>query len=68
MRLLIKGGRVLDPANSIDKVMDVLCEDGKIKAVADNIDEPADEVVDAAGKWVAPGLIDLHVHSREPGY
>ncbi len=68
MRLLIKGGRVLDPANGIDKVMDVLCEDGKIKAVADNIDESADEVVDAAGKWVAPGLIDLHVHLREPGY
>lgn len=68
MRLLIKGGRVLDPANGIDALMDVLTEDGKVKLVAENITETADEVIDAAGKWVAPGLIDLHVHLREPGF
>jgi dihydroorotase len=68
MKLLIKGGRVLDPANNIDAVMDVLTEDGKIKLVAENISEQADEVIDASGKWVAPGLIDLHVHLREPGF
>lgn len=68
MKLLIKGGRVIDPANNIDKVMDVLCENGKIKLVAENITEQADETIDASGKWVAPGLIDLHVHLREPGY
>lgn len=68
MRLLIKGGRVIDPANNLDKIADVLCEDGKIKLVAENITEQADETIDAQGKWVAPGLIDLHVHLREPGF
>jgi dihydroorotase len=68
MKLLIKGGRVLDPANGTDAVMDVLTEDGKIKLVAENITESADETINAEGKWVAPGLIDLHVHLREPGF
>lgn len=68
MRILIKGGRVIDPANGIDKVMDVLTEDSKIKLVAESINEPADEVINAEGMWVAPGLIDLHVHLREPGF
>jgi dihydroorotase len=46
----------------------VLTEDGKIKLVAENITESADETINAEGKWVAPGLIDLHVHLREPGF
>ena len=71
--LLIKNGRVIDPANKIDKVCDVLITDGRIAEVAPNIkDLPADKsnertTIDAAGKLVTPGLIDIHVHFREPG-
>ncbi len=68
MSILIKGGRVVDPKNKIDKVLDVLVKDGRIAKVAADIDEKADRVIDAGGKVVAPGLIDLHVHFREPGY
>ncbi|MBQ1941275.1 MAG: dihydroorotase [Anaerovibrio sp.] len=67
MKTLIKGGRVIDPANNIDAVMDVLAEDGKIAQVGENLSADGAEVVDAAGKIVTPGLIDMHVHLREPG-
>lgn len=65
--LLIKGGRVVDPANNLDKVADVLIVDGKISAVESGIDFSAAREYDAAGKLVTPGLIDMHVHFREPG-
>ena len=64
--LLIKDGRVVDPANGIDKKCDVLIVDGMISQVG-RVDKPAEKVIDAAGKLVAPGLIDMHVHFREPG-
>ncbi len=64
--LLIKNGRVVDPANGIDKKCDVLIVDGMISQVG-RVDKPAEKVIDAAGKLVAPGLIDIHVHFREPG-
>jgi dihydroorotase len=64
--LLIKNGRVIDPANGIDKKCDVLIADGKIADVG-KIEKPAQTVIDAAGKLVTPGLIDIHVHFREPG-
>ncbi len=64
--LLIKDGRVVDPANGIDKKCDVLIVDGVISQVG-RVDKPAEKVIDAAGKLVAPGLIDMHVHFREPG-
>ena len=67
MKTLIKGGRVIDPANSFDKVADVLIEEGKIAKVASNIKCAADEVIEAEGKIVCPGFIDMHVHLREPG-
>ena len=67
MKTLIKGGRVIDPANNIDAVMDVLAEDGKIAQVGENLSADGAEVVDAAGTIVTPGLIDMHVHLREPG-
>jgi dihydroorotase len=65
--LLIKGGHVIDPANKIDAVTDVFVENGKIKKIANNITDKADETIDAKGLTVTPGLIDLQVHLREPG-
>jgi dihydroorotase len=66
--LLLTGGRVIDPANQFDSSADVLIVDGKISAVGKNLSAPKEiEVFDAAGKIVCPGLIDLHVHLREPG-
>ncbi len=67
MKLLIKKGRVIDPDTGRDGSFDLLIEDGIIKAVAQKIDEEADRVVDAEGLWVMPGVIDLHVHLRDPG-
>lgn len=69
MRTLIKNGRVIDPANYIDEIRDIIIYDGIIEDTAPNIcKESADKLIDASGKWVIPGLIDLHVHLREPGY
>ncbi len=65
--LIIRGGRVIDPANKIDKIADVLIIDGKIAAVDDDIKMKPDHEYNAAGKIVTPGLIDMHVHFREPG-
>jgi len=65
--LLIKGGRVIDPANRIDAEMDVFVENGKIAKAAKGINAKADETIDAKGMVVCPGLIDLHAHLREPG-
>ncbi len=67
MRILIQKGRVIDPKNKIDEKLDLLIEDGVIKEVAPSIDADADQMIDASGKIVAPGLVDLHVHFREPG-
>ena len=66
--LLLTGGRVVDPANHFDSFADVLIIDGKISAVGKKLSTPKGiEVFDAKGKIVCPGLIDLHVHFREPG-
>ncbi len=67
MTLLIQGGRVLDPASHTDQIADVLIEDGKIKKIEKKLKAEADLVIDAAGKYVMPGFIDLHVHLRDPG-
>ncbi len=67
MKLLIKNGNVIDPATNTDAVLDVLVEDGVIKTVAPSISDDADQVIDASGLVVAPGLIDMHVHFRDPG-
>ena len=65
--LLIKNGRIVDPANQRDEKGDVLVADGKIAEIGKAIRTQADEVMDAAGKVVVPGFVDMHVHLREPG-
>ena len=61
--IVIKGGHVIDPKNNIDAVMDIAVNEGKIAAVANNIDKSYGiQVVDASGFYVTPGLIDMHVH------
>lgn len=66
--LLLRGGRVIDPANRFDKECDVLIENGRISKVGPALQAPPQaRVVDSHGKLVIPGLVDLHVHLREPG-
>jgi dihydroorotase len=85
-RILIKGGRVVDPEAGIDGLMEILIEDGKIvrigeslvsgpwpvadsqEIITDNGQQTTDQIIDASGKIVTPGLIDMHVHLREPGH
>jgi dihydroorotase len=67
MELLIKNGRVVDPANNIDDIRDILIENSRISKVAKDIKADADEIIDATDKIVMPGIIDMHVHLREPG-
>ncbi len=70
---VIRGGRVVDPASNQDGVVDLVIEDGVVTRVGDassiveQLATPQDHVVDATGRWVCPGFIDLHVHLREPG-
>jgi len=66
--LLIKNGRVVDPASGHDAVADVWIEDGLIKGVGANLSPAGAQVFDATGLVVAPGFIDMHVHLREPGF
>ncbi|MBI5494010.1 MAG: dihydroorotase [Deltaproteobacteria bacterium] len=70
-RLLIEGGRVLDPAHGLDAICDVLIEDGVVRQVAPalrpHLPESGIEVIRAHGRWVLPGIVDMHVHLREPG-
>jgi dihydroorotase len=68
MPIVIKNGRVIDPASGTDRVADVLIVDGRIAGVAPNLSSPKAEVFDASGMVVAPGFIDMHVHLREPGF
>ena len=67
--MIIKGGRVIDPLSKRDEVLDIKIEDGKIVEIAKDIEASSDkeEIIDARGKIVVPGLIDVHVHFRDPG-
>ena len=67
MTLLIKNGRLVDPKSNRDEVLDILIENDKIVKIGLNLSVENAEIVDARGLVVAPGLIDVHVHFREPG-
>lgn len=67
-KILLRGGRVVDPSQSLDATLDVLLADGTVATVAESVDAPEDaRVIACAGLVVTPGLIDVHVHLREPG-
>ena len=66
--ILIKNGRLIDPKNSVDKVCDIFIENKKVSEIGNNIEKKADKVIDATNLIVTPGLIDLHIHLREPGF
>lgn len=66
-KLLLKGGRIVDPAQGVDETADLLIEDGLIVGRGSELNGDGAEVIDAAGLIVAPGFIDMHVHLREPG-
>lgn len=66
-RMVVRGGRVIDPASGADNVADVLIEDGKVAGIGREIDARGAREIDAQGLVVAPGFIDLHAHLRDPG-
>ena len=68
MALILKGVRAIDPQVDLDSVCDVLIEDGKIAQIGENLSVPGAEERDMTGKVLVPGLVDIHVHLREPGY
>ena len=68
MAFLLKSAHVVDPAAGLDEVCDVLIEGDKIVAVASSLDAGDATVLDMSGKYLVPGLVDMHVHLREPGY
>ena len=68
MALILKNAHVVDPAVDLDGVVDVLIEDGKIARVAEGVEAEGAEVRDLSGKILVPGLVDMHVHLREPGF
>ena len=68
MSILIKGGRVINPATQMEEEADVLIEEDKVVEMKKNIEEKADRVLDASGCYVMPGFIDMHVHFRDPGF
>ena len=66
--ILIKNGRLIDPASKRDEIVDIAIEDGKIKEIGKIDGEKFEEIIDAKGYVVSPGLIDVHVHFRDPGF
>lgn len=66
--ILIKNGRVMDPETGFDKVTDLVLSGGKIKSIGDTETADFEQIIDAEGMVVAPGLIDVHVHFRDPGF
>jgi dihydroorotase len=67
-KLLLRGARMIDPASGTDSVQDILIGGGRITKIGGSLSDPSAKVIDLAGKIVCPGLVDMHVHLREPGY
>lgn len=70
-KMIIRNGRLINPENQVDEIADLFIENGKIKKIAKSIDINQNETIrsiDATGKWVLPGLIDMHAHFRDPGF
>ncbi|MCK9614004.1 MAG: dihydroorotase [Candidatus Omnitrophica bacterium] len=67
MKLLIKNGHVISPADNLNEIYDILVQDNKISKIGRNLKEIADNTIDAKDKIVIPGIVDMHVHLREPG-
>ncbi len=68
MQLLIRGGRVVDPAQGVDDRLDLLIQDGKILRLGRDLAAPDAQILNADGLTAAPGLVDIHIHLREPGF
>ncbi len=68
VKLLIRQGRLVDPVGGIGGVMDILLEDGKVAVIGSNLRDPAAQEINARGMTVCAGLVDMHVHLREPGF
>lgn len=68
MKIILKNGRVISPKNNFDCICDLKIEDGKITKIEKDINDNADKTIDCTNLIVAPGLIDMHVHFREPGF
>ncbi|WP_237037119.1 dihydroorotase [Mediannikoviicoccus vaginalis] len=66
--MLIKNGHVIDPKNNVDEVLDIRIRDGKVVEIAKDLSEDGEEIIDAKGLVVSPGLVDVHVHFRDPGF
>lgn len=66
--LLLRNGRVIDPSQKLDKILDIFVEDGKIADIGKNLKAACENEINLAGKLVVPGLIDMHTHFREPGF
>ncbi|MCH8161228.1 MAG: amidohydrolase family protein, partial [Chloroflexi bacterium] len=66
-KLLVHGGRFVDPGRTVDELADVLLVDGLVATVGPNLDTEGTEVIDAAGLIVSPGFVDIHTHLRDPG-
>ena len=65
---MIRKGRVVDPVGGIGGVMDILVEDGRVAVIGSELTEPSAQIIDARGLTVCAGLVDMHVHLREPGF
>lgn len=68
MKILIKNGRLINPATGVDKKTDIYIENDKVVKIAEKIESEADKIIDAENMWITPGFIDVHVHLRDPGY
>ena len=68
MKLLIRQGRLVDPVGGIGGVLDILIEDGKVAVIGSDLRSPGAQIIDAKGLTVCAGLVDMHVHLREPGF